>query len=76
MDYEGMGRDKGGVGVGISCGIRLGNVGYSRVGLGRIEYCWGWLIRLGPNIYWTTNYGTGIVFIGNMLSWLSFHNFV
>ena len=25
---------------------------------------------------WTSNYGTGIVFIGNMLSWLSFHNFV
>ena len=22
------------------------------------------------------NYGTGIVFTGNMLSWLSFHNFV
>ena len=32
--------------------------------------------QLGPNIYWTSNYGTGIVFIGNMLSWLSFHNFV
>ena len=31
---------------------------------------------LGPNIHWTSNYGTGIVFIGNMLSWLSFHNFV
>ena len=32
--------------------------------------------QLGPNIHWTSNYGTGIVFIGNMLSWLSFHNFV
>ena len=32
--------------------------------------------ELGPNIHWTSNYGTGIVFIGNMLSWLSFHNFV
>ena len=31
--------------------------------------------NLGPNIHWTSNYGTGIVFIGNMLSWLSFHNF-
>ena len=31
---------------------------------------------LGPNIHWTSNCGTGIVFIGNMLSWLSFHNFV
>ena len=31
---------------------------------------------LGPNTHWTSNYGTGIVFIGNMLSWLSFHNFV
>ena len=31
---------------------------------------------LGPNIHWTSNYGTGIVFIGNMLSRLSFHNFV
>ena len=31
---------------------------------------------LGPNIHWTSNYGTGIVFIGNILSWLSFHNFV
>ena len=31
---------------------------------------------LGPNIHWSSNYGTGIVFIGNMLSWLSFHNFV
>ena len=31
---------------------------------------------LGLNIHWTSNYGTGIVFIGNMLSWLSFHNFV
>ena len=31
---------------------------------------------LGPNIHWTCIYGTGIVFIGNMLSWLSFHNFV
>ena len=30
--------------------------------------------NLGPNIHWTSNYGTGIVFIGNMLSWLSFHN--
>ena len=35
-------------------------------------YC----LELGPNIHWTSNYGTGIVFIGNMLSWLSFHNFV
>ena len=26
--------------------------------------------------YWTSNCGTGIVFIGNMLSWLGFHNFV
>ena len=25
---------------------------------------------LGPNIHWTSKYGTGIVFIGNMLSWL------
>ena len=33
-------------------------------------------VHLGPNIHWTSNYGTGIVFIGNMLSWLSFHNFV
>ena len=33
-------------------------------------------IELGPNIHWTSSYGTGIVFIGNMLSWLSFHNFV
>ena len=33
-------------------------------------------LDLGPNIHWTSNYGTGIVFIGNMLSWLSFHNFV
>ena len=33
-------------------------------------------IELEPNIHWTSNYGTGIVFIGNMLSWLSFHNFV
>ena len=32
--------------------------------------------KLGPNIHWTSKYGTGIVFIGNMLSWLSFHNFV
>ena len=32
--------------------------------------------HLGPNIHWTSNYGTGIVFTGNMLSWLSFHNFV
>ena len=32
--------------------------------------------ELGPNIHWTSNYCTGIVFIGNMLSWLSFHNFV
>ena len=24
--------------------------------------------NLGPNINWTSNYGTGIVFIGNMLS--------
>ena len=23
-----------------------------------------------------SNYGTGIIYIGNMLSWLSFHNFV
>ena len=38
------------------------------------EYLSAW--QLGPNIHWTTNYGTGIVFIGNMLSWLSFHNFV
>ena len=30
----------------------------------------------GPNIHWTSNYGTGIVFIENMLSWLSFHSFV
>ena len=28
------------------------------------------------NIHWTSNYSTGIVFIGNMLSWLSLHNFV
>ena len=28
------------------------------------------------HIHWTSNYGTGIIFIGNMLSWLSFHNFV
>ena len=34
------------------------------------------IITLGPNINWTSNYGTGIVFIGNLLSWLSFHNFV
>ena len=34
------------------------------------------LYLLGPNILWTSNYGTGIVFVGNMLSWLSFHNFV
>ena len=34
------------------------------------------LCSLGPNIHWTSNYGTGIVFIANMLSWLSFHNFV
>ena len=27
-------------------------------------------LHLGPNIHWTTNYRTGIVFIGNMLSWL------
>ena len=33
-------------------------------------------LLLGPNIQWTGNYGTGIVFIGNMLSWLNFHNFV
>ena len=26
--------------------------------------------------HWTSNYGTGIVFIGNMLLWLSFYNFV
>ena len=32
--------------------------------------------NLGPNIHWTSNYGTGIVFIGNMLSWLSFHKLV
>ena len=25
--------------------------------------------KLGPNIYWTSDYGTGIVFIGSMLSW-------
>ena len=31
---------------------------------------------LGPSIRWTSNYGKGIVFIGKMLSWLSFHNFV
>ena len=34
---------------------------------------------LGRNIHWTSNYSTGIVFIGNMLSsmsWLSLHNFV
>ena len=30
---------------------------------------------LGPNIHWTSNYGTGIVFIGNMLSWLSWLSF-
>ena len=34
------------------------------------------ILQLGPNIHWTSNYGIGIVFIGNMLSWLSFHNFV
>ena len=33
-------------------------------------------LDLGPNIHWTSNYGICIVFIGNMLSWLSFHNFV
>ena len=32
--------------------------------------------KLGLSIHWTSNYGTGIVFIGNILSWLSFHNFV
>ena len=32
--------------------------------------------NLGPNIHWTSNYGTGIVFIGKMVTWLSFHNFV
>ena len=26
--------------------------------------------------FWAISNGTGIVFIGNMLSWLSFHNFV
>ena len=34
------------------------------------------MLSLGPSIHWTSNYATGIVFIGNMLSWLSFHNFV
>ena len=36
------------------------------------------MLWLGPNtcIHWTSNYGTGIAFIGNMLSWLGFHNFV
>ena len=34
------------------------------------------LYILGPSMHWTSNYGTGTVFIGNMLSWLSFHNFV
>ena len=34
------------------------------------------LYHLGPNIHWTSNYGTGIVFIGNMLSCLSFHNLI
>ena len=34
------------------------------------------VFTLGPNKHWTSNYGTGIVFIGNMLSWLSLHNFV
>ena len=36
------------------------------------------MLWLGPNtcIHWTSNYSTGIVFIGNMLSWLGFHNFV
>ena len=33
-------------------------------------------LELWPNIHWTSNYGTGMVSIGNMLSWLSFHNFV
>ena len=34
--------------------------------------------NLEPNIHvhWTSNYGIGIVFIRNMLSWLSFPNFV
>ena len=40
------------------------------------EICYNPSLQLGPNIHWTSNYGTGIVFIGNMLSWLSFHNFV
>ena len=31
-------------------------------------------LNLGPNIHPYGNYGTGIVFIRNMLSWLSFHN--
>ena len=26
----------------------------------------GFVFILGPNIHWTSNYGTGIVFIGNM----------
>ena len=34
------------------------------------------VFTLGPNKHWTSNYGTGIVFIGNMLSWLSLHIFV
>ena len=34
------------------------------------------LLVLGPNIHWTSKYDTGIVFIGKMLSWLSFHNSV
>ena len=43
-----------------------------------IDYFWmsNAYFALGPNMHWTSNYGTGIVFIGNMLSWLSFHNFV
>ena len=34
------------------------------------------LLYLGPNIHLTSNNGTCTVFIGDMLSWLSFHNFV
>ena len=33
-------------------------------------------MKLGPNIHRTSNYGTGIVFIGNMLSQLSCQNFL
>ena len=30
-------------------------------------------LNIGPNMLWTSNYST---YVGNMISWLSFQNFV